>query len=174
MIMVMIVITVLIIIGMVLYFRLSGSGIEKEQERISEDKAAIILATIAQLPEVECSYLGGRASKSCVDTLKLLSLSIKDQANDVQHRKHYADLLGYMTITFEQLYPEAEEKDCTATVFSSVEYPETLPAKMSCSRWTIYSNPKKGAEPTFRTMPIALYYPTDGVYTFGQLKIYVY
>lgn len=169
MIMVMVVVMVLIIIGLIFYFKFSISHVEEVGERISEDKAAVIMSTVSQLPEVECTYLGGRKSKACADTLKLLALSIKDKEKDKEHRRHYSNLYGYMTIIFEQLYPKSET-ECNEK-FSNPDYPETPP--VSCGKWTIYDNPKQG-ESTFRTMPIALYYPSIDSYTFGQLKIYFY
>lgn len=175
MIMVMVVVMIIIIISMVFYFKFSGSSIENTQERISEDKAAVIISSVAQLPEIECSYLGGRGTSGCIDTIKLLSLSMKDNKDNpgfVEHRKHYSDLFGYMIITVEQLYPKTNGKECIEGIYSNPAYPETPPT--GCGNWTIYNNPKKGAEPVFRTMPIALYYPTNRVYTLGQLKVSIY
>lgn len=181
MIMVMVVVVVIIVIGMVFYFRFSASHMEKTGERISEDKAAVIISSVAQLPEVECSYLGGRLSRACVDTVKLLTLSMKDNKETadseeeyVQHRKHYSDLFGYMVIQAEQLYPKTNGKECTTTIFNNDAYPEIPPTPTSCGNWTLYNNPKKGAEPIIRTMPIALYYPTNRAYTLGQLKVSIY
>ena len=177
MIMVLVVITILLVIGMVFYFKFSASHTEKIGERISEDKAAIIVSTVSQLPEIECTYLGSRTS-NCADTIKLHALSVKENelgpsnSEFIEHRRHYSNLFGYMTIKFEQLYPSAANVECDVAKFSNLNYPETPP--ISCGTWTVYNNPKPGAEPTFRTMPIALYYPSVGLYTFGQLKIYTY
>lgn len=173
MIMVTIIVTILIIIGMVFYFKFSASSIEKTGERISEDKAAVITATITQLPEIECTYLGSRTAKACADTIKLLALSTKDSLPNtdpefIEHRRHYSNLLGPMIIKFEQLYPETTGTECTQIPA------ETPPDILSCGNWTIYDNPKANIEPVFRTMPIALYYPTKGMYSFGQLKVYIY
>lgn len=176
MIMVMVVVMVLLVIGLVFYFKFSISSIEKTGERISEDKAAVLISTVAQLPEIECTFLGSRTSKACADTIKLLALSTKDKKTSPdyeEHRKHYSNLFGYMTITFEQLYPEAEDKECDPQTFQKPEYPQ-LEEKMGCNKWTVYNNPKQGVEPTFRTMPVALYYPSKSVYTFGNLIIYLY
>ena len=79
MIMVMVVITILLVIGMVFYFKFSASSIEKTGETITEETAAVIVSTIVQLPEIECSYLGSRSTKTCADTIKLLALSEKDK-----------------------------------------------------------------------------------------------
>lgn len=175
MIMVMVVVMIIIIIGLVFYFRFSGSSMEKTQQRISEDRAAVIISSVSQLPELECSYLGGRLTRACADTIKLLALSMKDKEGNpdyVEHRRHYSDLFGYMTITVEQLYPKPNGKECAIEVFSNPNYPETPP--VGCGNWTIYNNPRKGVEPLFRTMPIALYYPSNDVYTLGQLKVFIY
>lgn len=175
MIMVMVVVMIIIIIGMVFYFRFSGSSMEKTQERITEDKAAVIISSVAQLPEIECSYLGGRETSGCVDTIKLLALSMKDKEGNpdfVEHRKHYSDLFSYMIISVEQIYPKANDKECTEGIYSNPAYPETPP--VGCGNWTLYNNPKKGVEPMFRTMPVALYYPINKAYTLGQLKVYIY
>ncbi len=175
MIMVMVVVMVIIIIGMVFYFKFSSSSMEKTKERISEDKAAVIISSVAQLPEIECSYLGGRQTSGCIDTIKLLSLSMKDKEGNpdyVEHRRHYSDLFGYMTISVEQIYPKTNGKECTMEVFGLQSYPEAPPT--GCGKWTIYNNPRKGVEPVFRTMPVALYYPTNKAYTLGQLKVFIY
>lgn len=175
MIMVMIVVVVIIVIGMVFYFKFSGSSMEKTQERITEDKAAIIVSSVAQLPEIECSYLGGRETSGCVDTLKLLALSMKDEEGHpdfVEHRRHYSDIFGYMIISVEQIYPKAEDKECTEDIYSLPSYPEAPP--VGCGNWTIYDNPRKGVDPVFRTMPVALYYPTSKAYTLGELKVFIY
>ncbi|MBM3199880.1 hypothetical protein FJZ53_02995 [Candidatus Woesearchaeota archaeon] len=175
MIMVMIVVVVIIVIGMVFYFKFSGSSMEKTQERISEDKAAVIISSVAQLPEIECSHLKGRGAKGCVDTLKLLVLSMKDKEGNpdfVEHRRHYSDLFGYMVISVEQLHPQTSGKECDISIFGLPDYPEAPP--IGCGNWTIYNNPKKGAGSVFRTMPVALYYPTNRAYTLGQLKVTIY
>lgn len=176
MIMVMVVVMVLLAVGLVFYFKFSISSLQEKGEDISEDKAAVIVSTVFQLPEIECTYLGSRVSNACVDTLKLLILSTKDKKENpdfIEHRRHYSGLYGYKTIVFEQLYPEAKEEDCTVEIFANPNYPE-LGREMSCGKWTIYDNPKQGVEPTFRTMPIALYYPSKNVYAFGLMKIYNY
>jgi len=177
MIMVMVVVMVLLIIGLVFYFKFSISSIEQKGERISEDKAAVIISTVSQLPEIECTYLGSRTSKACADTIKLLALSIKDKKGNpgyVEHRRHYSNLYGYMKIVFEQIYPEAKEEECDPNVhFSNPSYPEIM-GEMGCDKWVIYDNPKPGVDPTFRTMPLALYYPSKNLYTLGQMKIYLY
>ena len=179
MIMVMIVIMVLLVIGIVFYFKFSSAHIEKVGEQISEDKAAVIISTIAQLPEVECSYLGSRTTKACIDTVKLLALSTKEKLPSsspgfIEHRKHYSNLFKYATIKFEQLYPKASEDECNHDKYSNPDYPELYPTEPSCGSWTIYDNPKQGANPFFRTMPVTLYYPSKGLYSFGQLKIFFY
>ena len=172
MIMVLVVIMVIIVIGMVFYFKFSISSMEQLGAKISEDRAAVMMLTIIKLPELECTYLGSRTSKSCIDTIKLLALSTKDKKENIhytEHRRHYSNLLGYMTITFEQLYPETDLEECTPQIFAKPSYPDN-----SCGKWVIYDNPKKGVDPEFRTMPITLYYPSTGVYAFGQMKIYFY
>jgi len=180
MIMVMVVITILLVIGMVFYFKFSASSIEKTGETITEETAAVIVSTIVQLPEIECSYLGSRSTKTCADTIKLLALSEKDKETNsgfIEHRRHYSNLFGYMTIKFEQLYPEPIDVECDDETFMDQENFINQGMPTSCKTWTIYNNPKKGAnveETPFRTMPIALYYPPSGIYTFGQLKIYMY
>ncbi len=175
MIMVMVVVMIIIIIGMVFYFRFSASSMEKTKERISETKSAVIISSVAQLPEIECSYLGGRTTRACVDTIKLLSLSMKDKEGNpdfAEHRKHYSDLFSYMVISVEQLYPKTNGKECTIDVFGLQSYPEAPPT--GCGNWTIYNNPRKGVEPVFDVMPIALYYPSNKAYTIGQLKVFMY
>ncbi|MBU4502501.1 MAG: hypothetical protein KKA79_07930 [Nanoarchaeota archaeon] len=176
MIMVMVVVMVLLVVGLVFYFKFSISSMEETGERISEDKSAVVISTISNLPEVECTFLGARTSKACIDTVKLLALSIKESKGDgeaafVTHRRHYSNLLGPMTIVFEQIYPSTEDKECDATEFSKPDYP----GSWECGKWTIYDNPKKGVEdPTFITIPVALYYPSTSMYTFGQMKVFLY
>ena len=180
MIMVMLVIMILLVVAIVFYFKFSASHIENVGDQITEDKTAVIISTIAQLPEVECSHLGSRTTKSCIDTLKLLSLSLKEKLRSsdpgfIEHRRHYSNLFGYMTITFEQLYPVPETDECDNEIFSVSTYPETNPNKPSCGKWVIYDNPPKDdAESIFRTMPVTLYYPSKGMNSFGQVKVYLY
>ena len=179
MIMVMVVIMILLVIGMVFYFKFSISSTEERAERITEEKAAVIISTIAQLPEIECSDMGSRTT-ACVDTVKLLALSEKDKKGHpdfVEHRVHYSNLFGLVTIKFEQLYPQTSGKECDDTIFKLPDYPEIPPEELSCGNWTIYDNPKQGADieyTPFRTMPVALYYPTRNMYALGQMKVYFY
>ena len=176
MIMVMAVVMILLIIGLVFYFKFSISSIEKKGEKISEDKAAVILSTVSQMPEIECTYLGSRTSKACADTIKLLALSINDKQGNpgyVEHRRHYSNLYGHMKIVFEQIYPPAKDEECTHEIFAPQTYPE-IAGEMSCNKWVIYDNPKTGVDPVFSTMPLALYYPSKHVYTLGQMKVYTY
>jgi len=171
MIMVLVVIMVLLIIGLLFYSKFSTKSLQQTGERIDEDKAAVIISTINKLPEVECTELGGAGSRACVDTLKLFVLSTKERLKDETHRKHYADTLGYKAVVFEQLYPVAENKDCSdPSIFQAIEYPEAPPT--GCRYWTIYNNTKPG-DKVFRDMPVALYYPTTGAYTIGRVLVYM-
>lgn len=169
--MVLIVIVVILIIGVVFYFQFSSKHLEETAEDIRGQTIDVLLATTMQMPEIECSRMGDDVSKSCVDVFKLASMISHAEEN----KEHYFNIFGFTTIKFEQIYPETNGEECTASNFPSADcpaYPSS--SKDCCGIWTIYSNPK-GERKYFKSMPVSLYYPSHHpMFAFGKLVIEVY
>lgn len=71
---IVIILTMLFIIGFVIYHRISEANFEQKQEQIEKARMAKVNSMIANLPELKCSTL--RATEvACVDEYKIMAFS---------------------------------------------------------------------------------------------------
>lgn len=144
---VVVIVIVLIVFGIVIYSRLSQSGIE-EKQRIYEELDAIELATIILgLPETHCTFLHS-TDINCLDRLKLKHFAGQlDESPAV--RLFYADLFG--------------ESDVSVAIITPGEETEVI---------TLYQGTTgEDANPFF--VPVNIYDPLEQRYAFGYLNITV-
>lgn len=165
-IMILVVITMLIVVGLVIYYKVSIAGTEEASERISEVESSVLTNIIDSMPEVECSIRG--IEKDCVDLIKLQA-----SKDIIESKKEYYDKLGFKTIRFEQIYPPPEKAkgngECLESNFGKTDYPE------NCGNWTLYTHPKpKYNSKKIMKTPVSLYYPIGGKYTVGVLSVEAY
>ena len=162
-IMVTFVVVVLLGIAIFFYFRVYGQSLTETGEELRSRESVILLATLASLPEIQCSTRA--VEKPCVDALKVLAM--KTLTQDL--KDHYIPLLGRKTIRVEQLYPSVPLAECDVADFQQPTYPG------ACGRWTLYANSGPGSASTeILSTPISLYYPTVEQYAVAKLIVEVY
>lgn len=149
-ILVIFIVTVIMLLGVVLFNRWTKLSIENEfldNERI---RFSNMLGTIPEMSELKCSSQGRLFN--CLDSLKLLALGNLDLG--------YQKMFGFREIKVNIVYPETEKALCKSST-----YPE-------CNEFIVYSNkPSKIKEEDVIETPISLYYPDLGEYKIGILEI---
>lgn len=162
--MVLFVFFVLLAIMLFFYYQYSIQNIKNVAEELTEEQSSILLYSVTKIPELRCSSL--TEEEECLDTTKLLAFNTLAKSNE----EYYSSILGYSTITVEQVYPEVNStEECTAINYQNVLYPE------NCKYWVLYSKiPQKyRANPVIYT-PISLYFPDTNEYRVGKLTMRVY
>lgn len=98
---------ILIMFGIVFYYRYSQVAFKEKQEERLEAKAMEITLKALFLPELGCSRGEAEAEDNCLDLRKLKA------AEGVFSRywtEYYFGLFPYANITVERVYPEPREK----------------------------------------------------------------
>lgn len=157
-ILVMFFVVIIIIIGIILYFKVFQEKITETGERLSEQEASVLLASIASMPEISCS------NEDCIDTSKLIPFSnLARTRND-----YYKNSLGNKRIQIKSVYPKTENKICNNEDYSSFQYPE------NCGYWILYENNPSRKSGIKISSPVSLFYPEIDEYRIGILEIEVY
>ena len=131
---------IIIIIGMFVFINYQNNSIKKDFDDFNRIKTRINIITLNDIPELGCSKSG--IKENCVDDLKLIAFK-----NLAERRKaEYAESYGYMNITFYQVYPEKNNKECDKDNLEN------------CGVWNIYDNKPKTITSRIReATPISLY-----------------
>ncbi len=151
---------VLIVFGMVFYYRAQSTSIDNDFKQFQMDKLSVDFITLGDLPEFSCSRAG--IKESCIDVPKLLVFS---SLNNVKlYRDYYFDRLGYENITIYQVYPAKSNKKCTQGNLDN------------CGVWEVYSRKPAGkiTSKIVRDTPVSLYYPDKDQYAIGIMTVEAY
>src|SRR3989338_2695942 len=95
---------VLLMLGLVFFYRVQISSIKSEFNEFEREKLSVDFITLGELPEFSCSKLGEK--ESCVDTGKLIVFMGLNGSS--KYREYYFSRFGYKNITFYQIYPKPE------------------------------------------------------------------
>jgi len=158
-ILVVFVVIIIILVGVIFYFRFTIARNEALPYELSERQATIMLAKAVNLDEIACS------EEDCVDTAKFLPFK-RVLAEDYDRFKK---IFGRKKIVFRIIYPEPEESvkdvECGVAEYIQVEYPE------NCGKWTLYEfNPENELGAKISTV-VSLYFPETDQYKVGRLEI---
>ena len=156
---VMFVVVVIILLGVVVYFKFAIERNKSLPDELSERQATIMLAKAVNLEEFACS------NEDCMDTAKFLSFKkvlLKDYGR-------YQKIFGRKKITLSIIYPEPEDSvkdvECDVSRYIPVEYPE------NCGKWILYDfNPENELGAKVSTV-VSLYFPEVDEYKVGRLEI---
>jgi len=154
-IMVLVLIVLLIIGGLVVYFKFFSGKIEETKDELSVQEFSVLLNVISSMPEFQCSEES--IEKNCVDLVKVHASKEIIASNG----KHYFDKFGYKKIYFEKIYPASTEKECSNDDFLG---------NMNCNKWTVYDN-LKGESFRKISTPVSLYMQTEDEYYIGRLVV---
>tara|TARA_Y100000310_G_scaffold340265_1_gene435406 strand:- start:3108 stop:3656 length:549 start_codon:yes stop_codon:yes gene_type:complete len=156
---VLFIIVVLMIMGMIMYYKFSIEGYRSKAEELSEREATIMLAKAMNLDEIACTNL------DCLDTSKFLPFE-KAVEKDFER---FRLIFGRKKITVERIYPVpdvgAAGVECNVVKYIWVGYPQ------NCAKWTLYwYNPEN--EPGRKiSSVVSLYFPEIDEYMIGRLEI---
>lgn len=158
-ILVLFVVIVILMLGLVVYFKFSTEKNKNLAEELSEEQATIMLAKAVGLEELGCEGAG------CVDTAKFLPFK-RVLGEDFDK---YKRLFGRKKITISEIYPVPHDSvigvECDVVKYIQVEYPG------NCGKWTIYDyNPENELGAKVSTV-VSLYYPEFEEYRIGRLEI---
>ncbi|MBT6044715.1 hypothetical protein HOG54_01565 [Candidatus Woesearchaeota archaeon] len=158
-ILVLFVVIVILMMGVVVYFKFSVEKNKDLAEELSEEQATIMLAKAVGLQELSCDGTG------CIDTAKFLPFKrVLGEDFDMYRR-----IFGRKKITITEIYPvphdSAIDVECDVIKYIQMEYPE------NCGKWTIYDyNPENELGAKISTI-VSLYYPEFDEYRVGRLEI---
>src|SRR3989344_8678758 len=142
---------ILIVFGIVVYYKFQAGSIRQAQQRFGGLKTIELAQVVSNMPELQCSNLKV-AEVSCIDQIKAEKLSESLALPNNKAFFFYRELLGTSKIDIEKIYP-----------LNPLAPPEE-------NIITAYDNSRgyKNAEPTF--IPVNLYNPIDKTYSFALLK----
>ena len=148
---------IMIILGMVLFFRFQENSLKNE---IREFMIADFGNRLLSLPDSsEFAYTESGIKKNTIDTTKLIALN-----NLVKKKeRYYFSKFGYMNITIVQVYPSKNNNKCSSSKISD------------CGVWNVYEKVPNEVNSRFRKeTPVSLYFPDKDEYTIGLMLVEVY
>lgn len=158
-IMVLVVVIILLMVGLVFYFRMSAAGIEETGIEVCQLGGNDLLLAITGMPELQCS-LDTITEKDCVDLDKVAAFQAL--MNDNTIKKQYDQLFSGTCpkkIKVELLYPEPESnKEC--------QLGEEMGA---CSTWTVYTPKKDSKSKQLISTPISIH--SEGRHYIGKIVV---
>ncbi|HLD79832.1 MAG TPA: hypothetical protein VJA18_04700 [Candidatus Nanoarchaeia archaeon] len=142
---------VLLLFGIIFYFRYQQSAFQEKQEELLGVRAMETTLKALFMPELICSRGEAEPEDNCFDTLKLDSA---DAVLEENKDEYYFEIFSYATITVHQVYPEEKE-------------------------WVLYEKLKPDytrKEPTFFVVTLRdeLSSSTQTQYGFGYVSVEVY
>lgn len=146
---------VLILFGLVFYFRYQQGALQEKREEMLDQRAMEVSTKTIFLPELMCSKGEAEAEENCLDMARV------EHAQELfqKYGDYYFDAFSYAKITLHQVYP--------------------LPTQT----WDLYDRPKLTVsgnknqyEPTFFVVTLKNDLVSQGnpIYAFGYLEIGVY
>lgn len=153
-IMVVFVVILLILLGLILFYRYLLSDIDNQNKEYEKDKFNTLMYTFSLSPEVVCSSYGV-GDELCLDSTKMLAfntLSLKDN--------YYKEQYGYRNISVRLLYPYENGNICSAN-------------NVECGVWEIYSNVPETYDylKIVRRTPVSVYLSEKDEYGIGEMTI---
>ena len=157
---------ILIILGMVFFYRVQSASIADDFREFQSEKLAVDFITLGDLPEFSCSRAGVR--ENCVDTVKMTAFQGLAGENG-RLREYYLERFGYKNVTVYQIYPVRNNAECGRGRISD------------CGVWNIYTEkPARITSKRVLDTPVSLYFPcsaegcTDDNYAIGLMVVEAY
>ncbi len=111
---------VLLIFGMIFYYKYVGFSLKEEQQAAVERRAAEVVTKTIFMPEIQCTTGNLLQNVYCLDVMKMnvLPTLVSGHVED-----YYFSIFSFATVTVQELYPLSKEGKGRT--------------------WKIYDNPKK-------------------------------
>lgn len=96
---------ILLVFGLLFYFKFQDLGFEQRQEEVLGARAMDSTLQVLFLPELQCSRGDAEAEDNCIDLAKLRALEeiVPTYLND-----YYFNLFSFATVTVQETYPGDE------------------------------------------------------------------
>jgi len=153
--MVALVFMVVLVVALGFYFKFSLENTQEKGEDACLVSNTVMLSSIANMPEIQCSQGGKRVQ--CIDTTKLMVFDAGREYKD------FFTANCDQKVYFTQVYPEplVEDEECVQG-----NYPE-------CAIFPYYDPQIESTSSIIISTPVSLYFPMDDEYRFGRLVIEV-
>jgi hypothetical protein len=158
-ILVLFILILIILSGIVIYFRFSIERVKNAPYELSERESTILLSKIMNLDEVSCS------EKDCLDAGKFLPFN---RAMNKEFNR-FNRIFGRKKVTVYRIFPEVSEElknvECDVSKYIQVDYPE------NCGKWTLYDhNPENEVGGKISTVA-SLFFPEFNDYMVGRVEV---
>ncbi len=111
---VMFIFFILVVFGLIFYFKFSTIAAQQAEEELFGQKAIDTTTKVIFLPELICSDGEAETQDFCLDMMKLKSM---DAVTKKHLSDYYFDLFGYANISVTQIYPVPTDQS-TFTIYS--------------------------------------------------------
>ena len=159
-IMVVFILVVIIILGLVLFYRFTSVGLEQEYRDNQITRFNAMMATVPEIGEVKCSMYG--EPDNCIDVYKVIIMNTLKE-RDPNYRNYLVERYGFMEMKIQIVYPFTSDVECNTGQIKD------------CGIWEIYSNvPPNSKYPVKKSTPVSIYLPHLDTYGIGILNISKY
>jgi hypothetical protein len=152
-IMVAVVFMVVLMVALAFYFKFQMASIESSADDACIISNTVLLASVAAMPEIQCSIDG--KTEHCIDTAKLI---VFDPSREYGS---FFTTNCNQKVYFTQVYPEPENGTCSAN-----NYPD-------CGIYEFYTPNVAYTSSIKISTPMTLFFPVTSEYKFGRLNIEV-
>jgi len=97
---------VLIVFGLIFYFKYQQYSLKEEQEQLVISNAIRTTSKVLFLPELQCSKGAAEPEDNCIDLMKVRHVA---EVFDRHLTDYYYPIFGYSKIVINQIYPEQKE-----------------------------------------------------------------
>jgi len=156
-IMVIFILVVIILLGLILFYKFTASGIHDDYNQNKLLRFKAMMATLPEIGEIKCSIYG--QEDNCIDSYKIIVMNTLFKV-DPNYKNYLVERYGFMEIKLGLVYPYANNAECNSGLTKN------------CGVWMIYSHvPSKYIGLQKISTPISVYLPLDNTYGIGVLNI---
>lgn len=95
---------VLLLFGMIFYYRYQSTAIQEQKEELLAERAMSTTLRVLFLPELMCTQFTAEPIDNCIDGLKLRQLE-NDGVIQSHVEDYYFELFSYATVTIYEMVP---------------------------------------------------------------------
>jgi len=131
---------VLVVFGLIFYFKYTQYALKEEQNQLSTARAIRTTSKVLFLPELACTRGSAEPEDDCIDVMKLRQLN----ATINRHlQEYYYNMFGYAKISVVKVYPKEPWAVQTEISNNSGNISFNLNvAALGEERWVVYDLPR--------------------------------
>ena len=97
---------VLLIFGLIFYYKYVGFSLKEEQQLGVERRAAEVVTKTIFLPEIQCTVGNLQQNAYCLDVMKM---NVLPEVMSEHLEDYYFTIFSFATVTVEEMYPLSED-----------------------------------------------------------------